>query len=210
MRADGETRLGASALRAGREEVLAAARAISAERLVVGSVGNVSLRLGDTVIVTPTRVPYSRMTPDDLVPVTVAGTSLGSGQRPSRELALHLGVYRDRPDVGAVIHTHSPHATAWSFLGEPLPSTEEGDYYEIGPVMTSPPAPSGSDELASAAARCLAGSAAVLLGQHGVLAAAPTLDRCLDVARVIEHQAQIAWLLRGQRPGASWGDLPRI
>lgn len=179
-------------------EVLAAARAIHGEGLVVGSVGNVSVRAEEKVIITPTRVPYKHMDVADLVRVTLDGRPLDSHRQPSRELRVHLAIYRRRADAGAVVHTHSVHATAWSYLGEPLPRTEESEYYEIGPVRTCSPAPSGSIELAADAAACLADSAAVLLGSHGVLAVAPDLDRALDVARVVEHQAHIAWLLRGK------------
>jgi L-fuculose-phosphate aldolase len=192
-----EKRVEPSSLQAEAREVLAAARAISAENLVVGSVGNVSRRVGDIVIVTPTRIGYPQMTVDDLVLVSMSGEPLLSGQSPSQELPLHLAVYRRRQDVGAVIHTHSPHATAWSFLAEPLlPQTEENAYYEIGTVQTSSPAPPGSKELAANAAEGLADSAALLLGDHGVLAAGPTVENALDIARVVERQAQIAWLLR--------------
>lgn len=179
------------------DEVLAGARAMLREGLVVGMVGNLSRRLGDRVLITPSRVPYERMGHEDLAVVDLEGNTLDGG-RPSTELPLHLAIYRHRPDAGAVVHTHSPHATAWSFLGEPLvPETEENRYYGIGAVRTSPPAPPGSEELAAGVAETQGAASAVLLGRHGVLACGPSVEAALDVARVVERQAEIAWILRG-------------
>ena len=180
-----------------RAELIGCAREMEARGLVAGRVGNVSVRSGNSVLITPSRQPYARMRPGDLVAIDLCGMRL-SGTRPaSRELPLHLAIYRRRPDVQAVIHTHSPHATAWSFLGEPLaPKTEEIAYYGIGDVLTNPPAPSGSSELAETAAATLGDGSAVLLGRHGALAAGPGLTEALEVALAVEHQAQIALLLR--------------
>jgi L-fuculose-phosphate aldolase len=180
-----------------REAILETVRTLSAEGLVVGTIGNVSARSRDAVLITPSRHQYSRMEATDLVSVDLLGNRIHGELPPSRELLLHLAIYRRRSDVGAVVHTHSPHATAWSFLGEPvLPETEENRYYGIGPVRTSRPARPGSSELARGAAETLDASAAVLLGGHGVLTVGPTLQLALDIARVVEHQAQIAWILR--------------
>ena len=171
--------------------------AMAREGLVVGTVGNASIRLGEMVLVTPTRVPYSRLSAADIVSVSIEGRCHDDRQQPSRELPLHLEVYRRRPDAHALVHTHSAYATAWSYLEEPLlPVTEENEYYAIGPVRTNPPAPSGSAELAMTAAASLSHSSGLLLGRHGVLAVGDSLERALDVARVLERQAKIAWILR--------------
>jgi L-fuculose-phosphate aldolase len=179
------------------------ARALEPEGLVVGTVGNVSVRTGPTLHVTPTRTDYATMRARDLVMVDVAtGVTLGSGT-PSRELPLHLAVYRARPDVRCVLHTHSVAATAWSFLDEPLrPELEDLAYHGIDPVRTSPPAPAGSDELARGAAATLGAGTAVLLGHHGVLTVGTTPQDALLAARVVERQARVAWLVRGAAPWA--------
>lgn len=177
--------------------MLAAARAMLAQGLVTGSVGNISERRGDAVRITPTRLPYSSMRRRDLVTVSREGAQVAGRRGPSRELALHLAIYAARPDVGAVVHTHSPYATAWSFLDAPLaPATEEVSYYGIGTVVTAAYAPPGSAELARSACASLAGGRGVLLARHGVLAAAASVDEALSVAAAIEHQATVAWLLR--------------
>ncbi len=180
------------------ESLVAVARALYERGLVVGSVGNVSSRTADGLRITPSRMPYASMEAADTVTVTWEGRSVaGTGHAPSRELPLHLAIYAARQEVGAIVHTHSPHAAAWSFLGEPLePITEEIEYYGIGPVRTSEPAPAGSEHLASRAVAALGDSRAVLLGRHGVVATGATPADALVVAEAIEHQAQVAWLLR--------------
>lgn len=162
-------------------------------------VGNVSLRLGDQVLIIPTRMPYERMRPADLSVVDVAARHL-AGPSPSSELPLHLALDRNRPEVRAVVHTHSPYATAWSFLGEPLlPITEENRYYGIGVVQTNLPGQSSSEDVASEVVETQGRASAVLLGRHGALASGPCVGAALDIARVVERQAQIAWILRGAR-----------
>lgn len=198
--ARGVERVRAGRARWGRREraILAAGRSLVAEGLVIGTVGNVSARHGDELRITPTRTAYETMRRRDLVRVDAgSGRPLSPDARPSRELPLHLAVYRARPDVGAVIHTHSPYATAWSFLDRPLePELEDLEYFGIGSIRTAAPAPPGSDELAREVSTALGTSNAVLLGEHGVLTTGETVDDALVAARVVEHQARIAWLVR--------------
>jgi L-fuculose-phosphate aldolase len=178
--------------------ILAAGRSLVADGLVIGTVGNVSARRDGELRITPTRRAYETMRRRDLVRIDAAsGRPLSTDARPSRELPLHLAVYRARPDVAAVIHTHSPYATAWSFLDRPLePALEDLEYFGIGPVRTAPPAPPGTDDLARNVSQALGGSNAVLLGHHGVLTTGASVEQALVNARVVEHQARIAWLVR--------------
>jgi L-fuculose-phosphate aldolase len=177
--------------------LVAGGRRLAARGLVSGSVGNLSVREEGRVLVTPTRVPYDAMTEDDIVTVDLGGRRIAGRHAPSRELALHLAIYRARPDVAAVVHAHGPHAVAWSFLGMPLaPAIEEAAYYGIGPVRVGAPAPAGSPELGAAAAAALEDSAAVLLARHGAVSVAADLERALVIADVVEHHAHVACLLR--------------
>lgn len=179
------------------DAVIAAARKMAAERLVVGTVGNVSCRRGERILITPTRRGYEDLRAADLAETDLSGRRIGGPHPPSRELPLHLAVYGRRDDAMAIVHTHSPHATAWSFLGETLsPDTEDNAYHGIGTVRTSPPAPPGSAALATVATEALGDSATVLLGRHGILAVGSSPEHALEIARVVEHQAQIAWILR--------------
>jgi L-fuculose-phosphate aldolase len=182
-------------------EILAACRAMAERGLVVGTAGNVSARSRHGIRITPSRMEYRRMRRRDLVTVDPAGTITLGSRSPSLELPMHLAVYAARPDVAAVVHVHSPHATAWSYLDAPLdPPTEDMAYLEIGPVRTSLPAPAGSARLGDRAVRALGDSAAALIGRHGVLAVGATVRAALAVAEAVEHQAQVAWLLRGHLP----------
>jgi L-fuculose-phosphate aldolase len=178
-------------------QLIQTARALLERNLVLGSVGNVSARVPEGFLITPTRMPYGDIRPEQLVGIDLAGATIGSGSGPSREWRLHCAVYNARADVSAIVHTHSVHATAWSFLDEPLqPRLEESVYYAIGAIRTSPRAPAGSHELSEGAIRALGQSRAALLGDHGVLAVGATLDQALIVAEVVEREAHVAWLLR--------------
>jgi L-fuculose-phosphate aldolase len=180
-----------------RAEVVAAGREMLRLGLVAGTSGNVSARDGDRVLITPTSMPYGEIEEDDLVALALDGTVLEGGRAPSSELPVHLAVYAARPDAGALVHSHSVHATAWSFLEEPLDTgTEELELACGGAVLTAPFAPSGSQEIAAAAVDALGDRGAVLLGRHGVLALAESPARALDVCAAVERQAQIALLLR--------------
>ncbi|MDQ8043676.1 MAG: class II aldolase/adducin family protein [Solirubrobacteraceae bacterium] len=190
---------GDGTLRAKRRALLGAGRALEREGLVVGTVGNLSFRHRRTMYITPSQTAYGDLGPRDLVAIDLETGQLLSPGVPSRELPLHLAIYRARPDVGGIAHTHSLHATAWSFSGKSLePRIEDLDYYGIAPVRTTRPARAGSIELGQVAVEGLGADAAVLLGDHGVLTVGPTIDRALLVARVVERQAQIAWLVHHQ------------
>lgn len=176
--------------------VLATARDMEQRALIVGTTGNVSARVaGGAIRITPTRVDYRRARRRDLVTVALDGSVVPGRRVPSRELPLHLAVYCARPDVGAVVHTHSPYATAWGITGRTLdPGLEDQEYYGLGAIGCVPAAPAGSAQLACAAASALASENAALLARHGVLAVGPDPAAALLNARVIEHLAHVAHL----------------
>ncbi|MDO8185881.1 class II aldolase/adducin family protein [Conexibacter sp. JD483] len=180
-----------------RGDLLDVALALGRSSLVVGSLGNVSVRHGDGLHITPSTLPYELMLEQDMVTLNGDGSPREGGLPPSRETPLHRAIYAARPDVGAIVHTHSPHAVAWSFLGVPLvPQLEELDYYGIGTIGVSRPAPVGSNALGEAAATALGDGGAVLLGRHGVVTVADDPRRAFTLAEVVEHYAEVAWLLR--------------
>jgi L-fuculose-phosphate aldolase len=113
-------------------------------------------------------------------------------------MALHLAIYRTRDDVHSIVHTHSVYATAWSFRAEPLAlGTEDLVRAVGGEVRVTDAAPAGSDELADQVVEALRDRSAVLLARHGVVGVGSSAREALDVCRVVEHQAHIAWLLSG-------------
>jgi L-fuculose-phosphate aldolase len=184
-----------------RAEVIAAARELLRLGLVAGTSGNLSAREGDRIHITPSGMPYAEMTDADLVTLALDGSVIAGEREPSTERRVHLAVYSARADASALVHSHSVHATAWSFLREPLDTgTEELEQEAGGAVRTAPFAPSGSDAVARAAVEALGERRAVLLERHGVLGVGRSPARALDVCAVVERQAEIAWLLRGEQP----------
>jgi L-fuculose-phosphate aldolase len=181
-----------------RSAVVEAAREMLRLGLVSGTSGNASARDGDAVVITPAGLPYEQMTEDDLVAIDMDGEPGDGRGEPSSERRVHIAIYAARPDVGAVVHTHSVHATAWSFTGEPLDTgTEELEAAAGGEVLTARFAPTGTDEIAAAAVEALGDRRAVLLARHGVVAVGETPAAALKTCVALERQAQIAWLLRG-------------
>jgi L-ribulose-5-phosphate 4-epimerase len=180
-----------------RTDVVDAAREMLRLGLVTGTSGNVSARDGDNVLITPAASPYEQMTEDDVVSIGPDGEPADGDGVPSSEWRVHMAIYGVRPDVGAIVHTHSVHATAWSFSGEPLETgTEELEAATGGAVLTAPYAPTGSAEIAAAAAKALGDRRAVLLGRHGVVGVGATASEALATCVVVERQAQLALLLR--------------
>jgi L-fuculose-phosphate aldolase len=181
-----------------RAEIVATGREMLRLGLVTGTSGNVSGRDGERIEITPSGLSYDHMSETDLVTLALDGRVLAGHREPSSERRVHLAVYAARADAGAIVHTHSVHATAWSLLGEPLHTgTEELEQYAGGAVRSAPFAPSGSDEVAEGCVAALEGRRAMLLGGHGVVAIADTLSEALVTCQSVERQAQIAWLLRG-------------
>jgi L-fuculose-phosphate aldolase len=172
-------------------------RLLADRGLVYGSVGNGSVREEQQIWITPTHVRYETMQTADVVGVDLDGQPFAAHRRePSRELPFHLAIYQARPDVQAILHTHSPHASAWSFLDRELtPETEDVLYHDVGPIRTTPYEPAGSPRLATAAVAALGASRAVLLARHGVVAAARSLPEAIGIAQAVEHQAHVALLL---------------
>jgi L-fuculose-phosphate aldolase len=180
-----------------RADVVATAREMERLGFVATTSGNVSVRERDLVHITPSALPYGEMSEDDLVTLSLGGEVVDGEREPSSERRVHLAVYAARPEVAAIVHTHSVHATAWSFLGEPLDTgTEELEHAAGGTVRTAVEAPSGSDAIARAAVEALEGRRAVLLACHGVIGLGDSLAQALDICVVVERQAQLAWLLR--------------
>ncbi|MFI6652448.1 class II aldolase/adducin family protein [Streptomyces sp. NPDC050529] len=171
------------------DAVVAAARRTAFEGLVVGTSGNVSARVGATVLVTPTGVPYDRLRPQDLVGVDLEGNQVLGELAPTSELPLHLAVYRNT-DAAAVVHTHAVHATAVSTLVTEVPSVHYAAAMLGGPVRVAAYARYGTDELADNMLTALRDRTGCLLGNHGTVTYGATLDEAYD------RTAQLEWLCR--------------
>ncbi|MBO0686721.1 MAG: class II aldolase/adducin family protein, partial [Candidatus Dormibacteraeota bacterium] len=180
-----------------REQVVRCARQMLAAGLVRGTSGNVSARLAGSswCLVTPSGVDYETMRPEDLVKVDMEGGPVGPGLKPSVDTPVHVAVYRVRKDVGAVIHTHSAYAAAFSTLHREVPPLiAESAGYLGGAVRVLeyvPPARPDTGELVAAG---LGDDRAVLLPNHGVVAVGEDLRRCYGAAHQVEESAHIAFL----------------
>jgi L-fuculose-phosphate aldolase len=179
-----------------RTAVVDAARRMASAGLVVNTAGNVSVRAGTVVAITPSGMAYDAMTPGDVCLVDVADGSRVDGARaPSTELPLHLAVYR-ATEAGAIVHTHSPFATALSTVVDRLPAI----HYQIadlgGELEVAPYATFGSDELARVTARALASRSAALMRNHGATAIGPDVARALERAFTVEWLASVYWHAR--------------
>jgi L-fuculose-phosphate aldolase len=184
-----------------RDAIAASTRRLQAEGLMAGSSGNVSVRLIDgRVAITPAAVPYDELEGDDIVVIGGAEFAARGDRRPSSEYRLHLAVYASRTDVGAIVHTHSPFATAFAAAREPIPAV----HYVIAPLLddrtdrirVAPYATFGTQELADACVATLGGDNAVLLASHGTVAVGPDLPTAVDRARTIEELAALTWRAR--------------
>ena len=167
-----------------------------AHGLVVGSSGNASLRLHDSegrglVLITPGRRPYRHMTSEDLVVVDLQGDPVGPEALPSTETALHIALYKARPDVGAVVHTHSPFASVAAMAGLEIPPIIDEVVMAVGgSVAVAEYGFPSSEELAQRACEALEDKAAVLLRNHGLVAVGGTASEALEVALLVEHAAR--------------------
>jgi L-ribulose-5-phosphate 4-epimerase len=183
------------ARRALDRRIVETAARLTAHGLTHGTSGNVSARLPEGLRITPTRVRFDELRPRDLVTTGLDERVTSGRRRPSIELPLHAMAYRVRPDVEAIVHTHSPYATAMSCMRDTeVVMLEEQTYYGTDAVAVAAHAPSGSVLLACNAVAALGSSNAVLLERHGVIAVGASLDEALGVAESVEHQARVAWL----------------
>ena len=187
--ADGEQAL--------RRAVIATALAMNARGINRGKSGNVSARLSGTgfdgFVVTPTGLAYEETQPEDIVPVTQDGEARGS-RLPSSEWRFHRDIYRARPDVNAVVHTHAPFATTLACLSRGIPAF----HYMVAlaggrDIRCAPYATFGTQELSDRALAALDGRKACLLAQHGMIAVGASLPAALALAVEVETLAEIYW-----------------
>ncbi|MEV2263825.1 class II aldolase/adducin family protein [Streptomyces anulatus] len=180
-------------------EVVDTARRSAADGLVVGTSGNVSARVGDLVLVTPSGVPYDRLGPRDAVGVDLEGRQVLGDLGPTSELPLHLAVYRST-DAAAVVHTHAVHATAVSTLVTEVPLVHYAAAILGGPVRTAAYARYGTPELAEAMLGALEGRTGCLLANHGTVTYGDTLDQAYERTAQLEWLCHL-WLTASSVPG---------
>lgn len=179
-----------------REAVLEAVQRIVTAGLVAGASGNVSMRIArpdaDLFAVTASRVPYHRFRLEHVLVVDAEIEPVFGDGIPSSESLAHMAVYRARADVGAVIHTHSPYASAFAVACRPIPPVLDEQVVLLGgQVEVADYGASASQALATQAVAALGDRAAVLLRHHGVLGAGADIDEAVAVVELVERVAKV-------------------
>jgi L-fuculose-phosphate aldolase len=179
-----------------RAALAAGGRAVADGGLVVGTAGNLSVRLGDEMLITPRGSRLEACDPAACVPVRLAdGTVTGelpAGVAPSSETPLHRAVYA-ATDAQAIVHTHSPFATVLSTLVDEVPPVHYATTAFGGRVRVAPYATFGTDELAEYVAAALDGRRGALLANHGTVTIAGTVEQAVDLSLQLEWLASVAY-----------------
>ncbi|MFX1311291.1 MAG: class II aldolase/adducin family protein [Promethearchaeota archaeon] len=179
-----------------RLEVVEAAKAIFTKGLVEAGEGNVSIRNGkkEELFITPSFNQYTTLKKDDIVLMNFDGNSLSSGKLPSTEVKMHIAIYKSRPKVQAVIHTHSPYATMLSVVQKNIPILMEEMYIFLGgSVDVSEFGKAHTEEIGSVALDALGIKNAALLENHGVIVCGKSIDHAVKFAELVEKLAKIYW-----------------
>ena len=174
-----------------RAEVAETALGLLTSGLIVNTSGNVSIRVGEHVVITPSGRDYKSLTPADIAVVNTKGEVVDGEMLPSSETPLHLAVYESNPDVAAIVHAHSVYATAISTILDQLPTihyqmTDLGGAVPVAPYRTF-----GTDELAAVTSQALQGRSAVIMKNHGSLTTAGTLDKALGRCVTLEWCSKV-------------------
>lgn len=180
-----------------RREIVNIGRLLYERSYVVSSDGNVSVRLDDgRIVATPTMMCKGRMTEDSLAVTDAAGKPLGN-RRPSSELAMHLLIYQERPDVMAVCHAHPPHGTAFAVAGLAIDQPILSEVIlTLGCVPLAEYGTPSTDELTVAMRPLVKHHNALLMANHGAVAYGSDLWQAFDRLETLEHTARIAILAR--------------
>jgi L-fuculose-phosphate aldolase len=155
-----------------------------------GTSGNISLRHGDGMLITPTSTPYEAMKPEQIVYMHLDGNH-DPAQRPSSEWRFHRDILKARPEVEAIVHTHPPYSTMLAIMGMEIPAVHYmvavagGDTIRCAPYATF-----GTQELSEHAVRALEGRLACLLEHHGMIAVGPSLPKAMWLAVEVETLAR--------------------
>ncbi len=165
--------------------------------LVVWTGGNVSGRdpASGLVVIKPSGLRYEELRPENLVVLDVTGKVVEGDLKPSSDTASHLYIYRQRPDVNGVVHTHSPYATAFAALGQPIPVVLTAIADEFGgPIPCGDFALIGGEEIGKVVVEAIGASPAVLLKNHGVFTVGASAEAAVKAAVMTEDVARTVWL----------------
>ena len=173
-----------------RQSIIDACLRMNVSGINQGTSGNISLRHGDGMLITPTSTPYEAMKLDQIVYMHLDGNH-DPAQRPSSEWRFHRDILKARPEVNAIVHAHPPYSTMLAIMGMEIPpvhymvAVAGGDTIRCAPYATF-----GTQELSEHAVRALEGRLACLLAHHGMIAAGPSLAKAMWLAVEVEALAR--------------------
>lgn len=183
-----------------RQQVVEKGLRLIRQGMTHGTSGNISCRIPnkDKILITPSNVPYEELQPKDIMLVNFEGESEETGRNPSSETPFHLLIYKNRPDIGGIVHSHSLYALAVAVSKKTIPVFLDEMFSEIGgDIEVAEYALPGSDELADHVLSKLKDKNAVLLANHGAVCCGRNLHEAFFVAETVEHIARI-YLLASQ------------
>ena len=183
----------------GRREVVETCLFMQSNGLIVGTAGNVSIRVDDKVAISPSGVPYETMTAEDVVVFSMDGERVDGILEPSSELPLHLSVYRETA-AKAITHNHAPASTALGLVVDEIPPSH---YYSAmlgGIIRVAPYAEFGTDELARNVTDALKDRSGALMKNHGAITIGPTVKKAAGLLPILEYVCEIH--LRAMATGA--------
>ena len=183
-----------------RRKIIATALDMNRLGINQGKSGNVSARIGNGFLVTPTGIPYAETRPEQIVAMDMSGVHEGT-ILPSSEWRFHLDIYTSRPDVHAIVHTHATYATTLACMSREIPAF----HYMIAAaggenIRCAPYATFGTQELSDYAVTALHDRKACLLAQHGMIAVGESLEKALAVAVEVESLARMYWQILQLNP----------
>ena len=181
-----------------RADIVEAGRRMDARGYVASNDGNISARLGDgRLLTTPKSVPKGFMTPDMMVIVDFAGKKLAGDRDPSSELPMHLEIYRNRPDVNAVVHAHPPTATGFATAGVPLTRAVLAEVVTtLGSIPIAEYGTPSTAELPAAVRKYIKAHDGMLLANHGAVTCGTDVMSAYYKMETIEHFAKISLVAR--------------
>ena len=178
-----------------REQVASVMRRLYRRGLTTCSGGNVSLRCGDVVLITPSGTDKGEITAGQIGAVTISGENLAPGLRLSIETEMHLEVYRNRPDVKGIVHAHPVTASAFAAMDAEIDTRLTAEtWHVLGVPVRAPYALMGTKELAQIAGQAARQGNAVIMENHGVLTMGETLFRAFDRMELLEAAARMTWI----------------
>jgi L-ribulose-5-phosphate 4-epimerase len=182
-----------------REELTFLNQALPEYGLVTWTSGNISIRDQESgyVAIKPSGIKFPDLTPESIVIIDLDGNKIDGEQSPSSDTASHLYIYRSRPDVNGIVHTHSNYATAFAAIGEPIPVylTAQADEFG-GEIPCGGFALIGGEQIGRIVVESIGDSSAVLLKNHGVFTIGTSGEAALKAAVMVEDIARTVWLAR--------------